>query len=84
MTHKLSFVQDSVTLFIYRKRRPNPLNNSMSSYDLWLKYFAPFDSPPNVNSFKSLLSSVDDNLIKSFFIYLIQAFKHRMQCCDDW
>ena len=39
-------------------------------HDLRLKYLAPFDSSPNVNTFQLLLRSVDESLIKDFvYIY---------------
>ena len=43
--------------------------------DLRLKYLAPSDSPPNVNTFQLLLRSEDESLIKSLCTYLNQVFK---------
>ena len=52
-------------------------------HDLRLKYLAPFDSPPNVNTFQLLLRSVDESLINSLCTYSNQAFKRRKQYCDE-
>ena len=65
MTNKLRFVQDSVTVC--------PMCTEEEDYeihfilhcpvyhDLRLKYLAPFDSPPNVNTFQFLLRGLKFN-----------------------
>ena len=87
MTHKLRLVQDSDTVCpMCMEKEEDEIHFILHCpvyHDLRSKYFAPFDSPPNVNTFQLLLSSVDESLINSLCIYLNQAFKRRKQNCDE-
>ena len=84
MTHKLRFVQDSVTVCPMCEEEEEDeilfILHCPVYHDLRSKYLAPFDCPPNVNTFQ-LLCSVDERLI-SLCTYLNQAFKRREQYCD--
>ena len=86
MTHKLRFVLDSVTVCpMCVEEGEDEIHFILHCpvyHDLRLKYLAPFDSPPNVNTFQLLLRSVDESLIKSLCTYLNQAFKRREQYCN--
>ena len=87
MTHKLRFVQDSDTVCpMCMEEEEDEIHFILHGpvyHDLRSKYLAPFDSPPNVNTFQLLLRSVDESLINSSCIYLNQAFKRRKQNCDE-
>ena len=88
MTHKLKFIQDSHTVCpMCMEEEEDEIHFILHCpvyHDLRQKYLAPFDSPPNVNTFQSLLRSVDESLIKSLWTYLNQAFKRREQYCNVW
>ena len=79
MTQKLRFILDSDTICpICMEEEEDEIHFILHCpvyHDLRLKYLAPFDSPPNVNTFQLLLRSVDESLIKSLCTYLNQAFK---------
>ena len=94
MTHKLTFVQDSVTVCpMCMEEEEDEIHfipHCPVYHDLRSKYLPPFDSPPNqalppnVNTVQLLLSSVNESLIDSLCTYLNQAFKRRKQYCDEW
>ena len=88
MTHKLRFVQDSVTvcpMCMAEEEDEIPFILHCPVYhDSRSKYLAPFDSLPNMNTVYLLLRSVNGSLIKSLYKYLNQAFKRREQYCDVW
>ena len=69
MTHKLRFVQDSVTVCpMYMGEEEDEIHfiiNCPVYHDLRSKYFALFDSPPIVNTFQLFLRSVNESLINS-------------------
>ena len=87
MTHKLRFVQDSDTVCpMCMEEEEDEIHFILHCpvyHDLRSKYLAPCDSPPNVNTFKLLLRSVDESLINSLCTYLNQAFKRRKQYCEE-
>ena len=87
MTHKPRFVQDSVTVCpMCMEEEEDEIHFILYCpvyHDLRSKYLAPFDSPPNVNTFQLLLSIVYESLIDSLCTYLNQAFKRRKQNCDQ-
>ena len=86
MTHKLRFIQDNDTVCpMCMEEEEDEIHFILHCHvyhDLRLKYLAPLDSPPNVNTFQLLLRSVDESLIKSLCTYLNQAFKRREQYCN--
>ena len=63
MTHKLRFIQDGVTVcpmcMDEEEDEMHFILHCLVYHDLSSKYLVPFDSPPNVNTFKLLLLSVD-------------------------
>ena len=87
MTHKPRFVQDSVTICpMCMKEKEDEIHFILYCpvyHELRSKYFAPFESPPNVNTFQLLLRCVDERLINSLCTYLNQAYKRRKQYCDE-
>ena len=86
MTHKLRFILDSDTVcpkcMEEEKDEIHFILHCPVYHDLRIKYLAPFDSSPNVNTFQLLLRSVDESLRKSLCTYLNQAFKRREQYCN--
>ena len=64
--------------YVYLEEEKDEINFTLHCpvyHDLRLKYLAPFDSPPNVNTFQLLLRSVDESLIKSLCTYLLCTFE---------
>ena len=84
MTQRLRFVQDSDTVCPMcvgeEEDEIHFILHCPVYHDLRPKYLAPFDSPPNINTFQLLLRSVNVGL----FTYLNQAIKRREQYCNVW